>query len=182
MTCMLCVSGFCIVPYVPFHIHLTTFTRNLVQAWTLHLRSSCTDVNTLKHFMHNSVIIITLFFSNYQVRYFDLGELSIFSVPKSPASANLCCQFIFLICPMWHFFLFHSLKTLASLLYFIWFPSINFTDFNVIFKHPYVCICQPTLELTSSNSFIYLGNKEIYCTFKTSYIICFILHKIPVIS
>lgn len=90
MTCVMCMSGFCIMPYVPFHIHLTMFAQNLVRAWTLHLRSSCTDVNTLKHFMHNSVIIIT-FILYYQVRYLDLGELSIFSISKSPASANLCC-------------------------------------------------------------------------------------------
>lgn len=104
-----CVCGFCIMPYVLFHIHLTMVTWNLIQARTLHLRSYCIDVNTVKHFMHNSVIIMKLFFFCIVKSCTLIWEKSIFLVSKISVSANLCCQFIFLVYRTGLFFFFGTI-------------------------------------------------------------------------
>jgi hypothetical protein len=151
--------------------------------WTLHLKSSCTDLNTLKHFIHNSVIIITLFFSHSRVRYLDMAELSMFWLPKAlpqqPCVTN--SSFLFLQCDL---SLFHLLKTLAPLLYVIWFPSINCTAFIVTFKQPVFAYDNAHKNSLLEIYFMYLDSKESYSILKASCIIavlfstkCHLLHK-----
>jgi hypothetical protein len=84
-----CVCGFCIMPYVQFHIHLTVVTWNLIQARTLHLRSYRTDVNNLMHFMRNSIIIITLFFHIIKSCTLIWENFPFFQSPKS-LSLQIC--------------------------------------------------------------------------------------------